>query len=245
MSQINLATLMLTMLRSGSGLPLPLTSLVSYWKLEEASGSRADSYGTNTLSPTNTPGNAAGISGNAAAFVGASSQQIVVADNASLRSGNIDHTISAWVYPGSVTGLQCIACKADSDTANFDGYEFMLYLNGTNVVFLVSKGTGGTGNNTDTISSDVTVSTNTWYYVEGYFNATGGILGVAVNTTVKTKTSATIPGTTTGSFRIGAIQSNYYLTGRVDEVSFWKRLLTTDERAYLYNSGAGRTLFLA
>ncbi len=219
-------------------------SLISYWKLEEASGTREDSVGSNDLSPTNAPTNAPGRLGNAAAFVGASSQQLSVASNATLQSGNIDHAVAAWVYPASLTGLQVVVAKANGDSANPpDGYEWSLYLNGDKCVFLISKVTGGSGNNTSSVTSDATLTANAWNYVEGYYDD-AGTLGVVVNGTVKTDASLTVPGTSTGSLRIGAIQATYYLTGRVDEVGFWKRLLTSAERSALYNSGNGFNSFL-
>ena len=40
------------------------TSLVSYWELEESSGTRTDSHGSNDLTAINTPGQGTGIQGN-------------------------------------------------------------------------------------------------------------------------------------------------------------------------------------
>lgn len=238
-----LAALMVTMLKGGGGYSMDTTSLISYWQLEEASGDRADAWGSNDLTPTNTPANAAGIVGNAVALVTASSQQLVVASNATLQSGNIDHTISAWIYPTANSSSSCIVCKTDIDAAaNAAGYEWMLYqVSNTKVRFLVGKGGNGTGTNSSNVTSDVDITLNAWNYVEGFYDAANVLVGVVVNGTVKTAASTTVPGTSTGSVRIGAIgPGSSYFGGRIDEVSFWKRLLTSDERAYLYNGGAGR-----
>jgi hypothetical protein len=43
----------------------------------------------------------------------------------------------------------------------------------------------------------------------------------------------------TAEFQI-SLQSNRW-NGMVDEVGFWKRVLTPAERAEIYNSGAGKT----
>lgn len=237
-------TILLTVLRGGGGggYSMDTTSLVSYWQLEEASGDRADAWGSNDLTPTNTPANAAGIVGNAAAFVSASSQQLVCASNATLQTGNIDHTVSAWIYPTASPGSACIICKTDADSgAAADGYEWMLYTVGTKVRFLVGKGPTGSGaGNSSNVTSDVDFNLNAWNYVEGFYD-NAGTLGVVVNGTLKTGASAVVPSVTTGSVRIGAIgPGSSYFGGRIDEASFWKRLYTTDERAYLYNGGAGR-----
>lgn len=228
----------------GGGYSMDTTSLVSYWRLEEASGTRVDAFGSNDLTPTNTPANAAGIVGNAVALVTASSQQLVAASNATLQSGNIDHTISAWIYPTANSSSSCIVCKTDVDMAsNAAGYEWMLYqVSNTKVRFLVGKGGNGTGTSSSNVTSDVDITLNAWNYVEGFYDAANALVGVVVNGTVKTAASTTVPGTSTGSVRIGAIgPGSSYFGGRIDEVSFWKRLLTTGERDYLYNGGAGRT----
>jgi len=214
-------------------------SLISYWKLEEASGTRDDTVGSNDLTPTNAPGNAAGKLGNAAAFVGSSSQRLTKTSNAGLQTGNIDFTVAAWVYPESVTGTQCIIAKTDEDTGNANGYEYMLYLNGNKISLLVANGAAGI----QVLTSDATVSVNTWYYVEGYHDD-AGTLGVAINTTVKTAARTTTPVANTTSLRFGGVPSKYYLTGRVDDAGFWKRLFTTNERTALYNSGNGFNSFL-
>lgn len=216
-------------------------SLVSYWQLEEVSDTRVDSFGDNDLTPTNSPVNATGIVGNAAALVRASSQQLSVANNATLQTGNIDHTIACWIYPTSTATPMGIVCKANVDAAaNADGYEWMLYVVDSNIRFLVARGGGGSGTSSATVTSDVSFTLNAWNYVEGYYDDAGTI-GVVVNGTVKTAASTTVPGTSTGAVRIGSIASGgSYFDGRVDEVAFWKRLLTTDERAAQYNGGAGR-----
>lgn len=223
--------------------------LVSYWQLEEASGTRVDAWGSNDLTPTNTPANATGIVGNAAAFVAASSQQLSVASNATLQSGNIDHTVAAWIYPTAAPGSAGILCKADVDSAaNAAGYEWMLYTVGSKVRFLVAKGGNGTGStNSYSVTSDVDFTLNAWNYVEGYYDAATGTVGVVVNGTVKTGTSTTTPGTSTGAVRFGTVAAgSSYFGGRIDEVGFWKRLKTTDERAADFNGGAGRApTFLA
>lgn len=218
-------------------------NLVSYWQLEEASGTRVDAWGSNDLTPTNTPANATGIVGNALALVSASAQQLSVTSNATLQSGNIDHTVHAWIYPTAAPGSAGIICKADVDSAaNAAGYEWMLYTVGSKVRFLVAKGGNGTGStNSFSVTSDVDFTLNAWNYVEGYYDAATGTVGVVVNGTVKTGTSTTTPGTSTGAVRIGTVAAgSSYFGGRVDEVSFWKRLLTSDERTAQYNGGSGR-----
>jgi hypothetical protein len=48
---------------------IDLTNLISWWSLDEASGSRADKHGANTLTDNNTVLSAAGKKSNAGNFV--------------------------------------------------------------------------------------------------------------------------------------------------------------------------------
>src|SRR5713101_462503 len=65
----------------------PTGSLMSYYKLEEASGNRADSVGTNTLTSHNNVANAKGKIGSSGLFTATSSTYLSHADNASLSAG--------------------------------------------------------------------------------------------------------------------------------------------------------------
>src|SRR5690348_11404000 len=74
--------------------PWALTdSLVGYWKLDEASGSRADSAGANTLTDNNTVAGLAGLISNAGDFERDNSESLSIADNAALSMGDIDFTL--------------------------------------------------------------------------------------------------------------------------------------------------------
>src|SRR6185295_10218115 len=78
-------------------------NLVAYWKLDETSGSRSDSFGSNTLTDNNTVGSTAGKVGNAAQFIQANTEYLSAADNAALSVADIDFTFAFWVYLDSKT----------------------------------------------------------------------------------------------------------------------------------------------
>src|SRR3990170_7582249 len=93
------------------------TSLISYWKLEEVSGTRVDTFGANDLDDINTVEQAVGIKGDAAQFVRANSEALRHIDNADLSVGDIDFSIAFWVYLDSKTGSQALFCKAGSTSS--------------------------------------------------------------------------------------------------------------------------------
>src|SRR3990167_8248201 len=80
------------------------TSLMAYFKLDEASGTRVDSKSTNDLTDNNTVTQAVGKVANAAQFTSANSEYLSIGDTLDLSTGDIDFTISGWMYPDSHPG---------------------------------------------------------------------------------------------------------------------------------------------
>jgi hypothetical protein len=82
----------------------------------------------------------------------------------------------------------------------------------------------------------------TWYYVVAWHDSTANTINIQINNGTPTSLSHTLGvyASGTGLFSIGSTGGTAaYMNGRIDEVSFWKRILTADERMTLYNSGNG------
>jgi uncharacterized repeat protein (TIGR02059 family) len=221
-----------------------LTDLVSYWELDEASGSRADSHGTNTLTDNNTVTSAAGVISNAANFNEANSEYLSVADNASIDVGDEDFTIGFWVYLDNKTSAHEIFSK----TAITTSYEYRSFfgLGIDRLAFAVSDdGTSGglTVVEADTLGSP---STGTWYFVVCYHDSVNNEIGISVNDgAYDTAAHSTGVFTGTGNLNIGASLGteggiNNPLDGRVDLAFLTKKKITDAEKTWLYNSGNGR-----
>jgi hypothetical protein len=73
--------------------PVPLrggtTNLIAWWSMDETSGTRFDSHGTNALSDNGNVGTTTGVVGNAASFDGLD-DYLSIADNLALSTGDID-----------------------------------------------------------------------------------------------------------------------------------------------------------
>lgn len=207
-------------------------SLISYWRLEEASGTRADSGGGgNTLTDVNTVTQAAGKAGNAALFTAANSEQLTHADSAALSTGNIDYTLSAQVYFNSQTSERAIVSKFDAAGQR----EYTLRLNsisGKMQFIISSNGTTLTTLNADTFGA---LSNSIWYAVVAWHDSVNDVLGISVNDVSNTVSysSGSIDGTSL--FRLGDNNFGDFMDGRIDEVGFWKRVLTAAERTALYS----------
>jgi hypothetical protein len=212
------------------------TSLVAYWKLDEASGNRADSAGANTLTDTNTVLAATGKVGNGADFELDTSEALTITDNAALSTGDIAFAVALWMKAETLSGSMNLLAKyagagqAEYALQTFDGSLFWsVSIDGTNFV---------------TVSSSVTLSTGVWYYVVGWHDPTANTINVQVNNgAVDSVAHATGIRDGTGTFalgRLGSAASGYY-DGMLDEVGVWKKLLSAAERTALYNNGLGLT----
>jgi hypothetical protein len=215
------------------------TSLISYWELEEASGTRNDSHSTNHLTDNNTVLSAAGKVGNAADFERDNGEFLDRADNAALSTGNIDFTVCAWIKLESLSGglKQTIVAKGDGSNAEYvlrtttdDKGEFFVY------------GSAAFGNSgVITASTFGTLSTGTWYFFVAWHDSVADTLNIQINNGTPESTSHTLGVfDSTAHFQIGSYSDfNEAFDGLIDQVGFWKRVLTAPERTSLYNSGNG------
>jgi hypothetical protein len=206
-------------------------NLISYWKLDESSGSRADSHGFNTLTDSGSVGSATGKLRNAADFDG-TNKALSHADNADLSMGDIDMSLALWLYPKSVTTVYDILGKWGATE------EYILIMLSSGALrWYVDQGAG----TNPSVTTSATLSVNTWYHIVCYHDAAANQLGIVVNAGTPDTLSwsqGIYDGTT--DFIIGKRSGgSAYCNARVDSVGLWKRVLTSQERTDLYNGGAG------
>lgn len=220
-----------------------LTGLISYWKLNEASGTRADSAGDNDLTDNNTVTRVLGKQSGAAQFVSANSESLSISSNPSLQVGDIDFTLACWVYLTTKTLSQSFPTKVDSGS-NSREYWVEYDSASDRIRFRVSSD-GTSGNTTTVVANNLGApSTGTWYFVVAWHDASSDTINIQVNNgTTDSTAHSTGVYAGTADFRIGAFGNtpSQFLNGYADEVGFWKRLLTTEEKTRLYNSGNGIT----
>src|SRR5690606_38146388 len=91
--------------------------LISYWKLDEASGNAVDAHGSNTLTETSgTIDAATGKINGGRDFEAIDTEYFTCADNAGLSAGDVDFTIAGWVNLES-SAFGAIASKHNGTTA--------------------------------------------------------------------------------------------------------------------------------
>ena len=210
-------------------------NLISYWKLDESSGNRADSHGSNTLTNNNSTPSATGKINSGADFTPASSHYLSVADNASLSPTS---EMSVWVKLDALQDYAAFVSKWNEDAS---ARTFGIALETSKFRFWISDD----GGNFDAISNTTSVSTGTWYHiVTTYKNETNGIKIYVNGTAAQTSPSnSTSVFDSSAEFRVARAQKFAGLTnivdGVIDEVGYWSRALTSQEVSDLYNSGSG------
>jgi hypothetical protein len=207
--------------------------LFGYWKLDEESGTRFDSASSNDLTDNNAVGSAAGILNGAAQFTAANNEYLSIADNPTLSTGDIDFTFTGWFNADSLQDATAILGKYGTIQEYIVRNETLAGNN--NLRFRVLDDTGTQSVN---VISNVNLSPNQWYFFAAWHDAVGDTANIQVNNgAIDTLpySFGVIDGPT--DFDLGRDASNaVYWNGRIDEVGFWKRLLTPKERRTLYKN---------
>jgi hypothetical protein len=203
-----------------------LTGLVSYWKLDEASGTRFDTVSSNNLSDNGGVGSAIGKIGNAAEF----DTTNYLSTNTVLSSGPF--TVSCWIYADTVTQPAGGIVNRYSNSVPADR-TWTTYVANDDIVFGVLP--------TSLTVSNV-VSAATWHLFIFWYDDVAQEIGIQFDTTIQTTPQTTGYPVTNVDFTVGARSGgNTEFDGRIDEVGIWSRVLTAAERTQLYNGGSGIT----
>lgn len=209
------------------------TSLVSYWKLDETSGNRADSHGSNTLSDNNTVLYGTGKINNAGDFERATTEYLSKTSAIGVPTTTGSRSISAWINLESDT-------PADAYNAILDyGAE------GVNQEYglILTQISGVKGIGMDKYGALLTVnwtpSLSTWYHVISTYDGTnikiyinGVYLGSVAGGTINT--------TNTNPLLIGARSTTpptQHFDGLIDETALYSKALTVAEVRALYGYG--------
>ena len=205
------------------------TGLVSWWDLDETSGTRVDSVGSNDLTDQNTVGFISGKIGNAADFVAANNEVLHV--SADFFTG--DYTISLWTDM-SLAGTKYVLAGYDP-VANLNGPK-LYWTNATNRYSFLHDGAVGAIVDVATTSQwrhlVLWAEDDTLYFTSSTSNTPGEIGSVT-----RGHTGISGPFVLGGTVNGGTFTGS--LTDAIDLCGVWSRVLTADERTELYNLGAG------
>ena len=218
-------------------------ALVSYWTLDETSGTRADSHGSNDLTDNNTVLSGTGILSNGADFEASNSEYLSIADGSQTGldiTGDI--AISAWVkLESDVPNSSSYQIVSKYNTSSQRAYEFNINdpsVGNDTIRFLVSNN----GTTDDIMSVEYTFTSGIWYHVAASWDASAStatfyVNGLSIGTDTGTATSIY---NSTSDLIVGArpaASPTNFFDGIIDEVGIWSRVLTAGEISNLYNEG--------
>ena len=203
--------------------------LVSWWKLEEASGERSDELGAHPLTAsTNDPANATGVRGNGCDFNKAATNSLTRANaSAGLLKGDVGSwTFAAWIkvetHANNNLLLSCWGSGGDRAwrivTKATDGTAAQLRFQAT------QDGSSGTITTAGATEEQIMLTAGTWYFYQAQHRD-------GVNVRMRIDAGDWIATAMTGGLEPSP--SDWILgatfDGIVDEAAFWSRALSSAE----------------
>lgn len=222
-----------------------LTSLAAYYTLNEASGNRLDSLGVATLTPINTPTQAAGKVG-AAVQLASTTKQRLDAASASVLSLSGSFAIDFWFWLDALPTAGIYRGVVGKWNAN--QFSYVVYADGdlNRLVFEVSG--NGTSSTVVVANNFGALSANTWYYGTVWHDSVAQTINISINNgTANSAAHTSGVFASTALFDIGRPDASFgtssagHWNGRIDELGVWSRVLTAAERTARYAGGAGTT----
>jgi len=220
------------------------SGLVSYWNLQDPSGPRLDLTGNaNTLTNVNVVPAVDGLLGRASGFTAASLQHLTMVSNATIQGGPKNYTFACWAQiaskPANVMAfvLKTSAVAGQSEYVlqwlnTTDRFRMIVYRATDSAQIAVANSLGAP-------------ALDTWYFIVGWNDHTNLTVNIEVNAgaTDSTSLAGATQAASAAALDIGAnsVAGTSYLNGKMAEVAKWDRLLTRQERVWLYNNGRGRT----
>lgn len=234
-------------------------SLVAYWPLEEdaSSGdvSAVDWTGRgNDLTSNNTVPSLTGKVGSARSFTAANSERLSAAtDRNDLRfMDGRDWTFCCWLYMPSTWPAQGAICSRDGVSAGqretlcdarvAGGARRIVWETGPGISPSVDVSVG------DNAVAGDRLAVNAWHFYAATYTNSTRVLACRINAGTQSSESntGTLPAGTpvvgTRPFNLGARPAgtpDLFLTGYLDEVAKWDRVLSAAELNALYNGGSG------
>jgi hypothetical protein len=215
--------------------------LIANWHLDETGGFKVNDYDNwdsyvLDMWDGGSPG-VAGKVGNAASSNGATGYAYVPANAQDLHISTPPLEMTFWLnvqnYPAA-NSYGALAGKGDLSCPQYMAFLFTGSGGGNWVKFMVSD-----SNCAWYVAAAAGPTAGTWAFIDVYWDSSNSV-GICVDNSCSTYAGGP-SHVTAGQFRIFADSSNANAADAyLDELMLWTRNLTSAERSYLYNSGAGR-----
>ncbi len=203
--------------------------VISYYKLDEASGAVIDVKGISNMTNTGATPNVAGIIKTAYDFESGDAGDKLVVDEP-ITFGDEEFSMSLWINPeswdgGGVNRIWTGGTGPSDNTLNQVTGAFAFQLTTSGGVEIASwADTPEIGN---------------WTHVVMTFNQTTQLLYVNATVVASVVNVGTISNSSIKDFGLRASGNDFLYDGRLDEIGFWNRSLSSDEVTDLYNNNLG------
>lgn len=210
------------------------TSLSSWWQLNETSGTRSDSKGTNVLAVTGYVTNIAGVVGNAAGYDKTKTTSALDTTGGPTELNlTADWTLTCWFNVTNAAGSPCLYAHDGTGGNQMDVWIDNAANYYVKVAYWASTLTIWAASNT--------VSTNAWHFLCIWQDSSKYIQCSLDDGTIRSNNAVNYLQTSTATTRLGNRKDGSQpFAGHIDEFAIFKRALTAAERTYLYNAGSGR-----
>ncbi len=222
-----LAKIMMLMGRGGDSASPLLTDLLSYWKMDETTGNRVDSHGSNDLSVVGTVGYAVGKLGNAVTCTGSENY---LTKAAGINISPTGFTVWGWIRLAVDTRTFLIAGQNGSNIRWYLGYY------GSNAWRFYVYDSSLAADSIGIVTQAPTL--NAWYFLCGRYNPTTKKAELRLNASAWALGAALGTGPTTDSNNL-KIAGNSSSNCNIDSVGIANRYYSDAEVDELYNSGNG------
>ena len=213
-------------------------SLVAYWAMEEVSNATRNNLVADTIHAYDYSGDVAlstvaNVGFGSVVFDGTVDSYLKL-DAPAIADNGIDLTFATWLYFDALTVNDDIVLGGTGELflrarvrASGDQY-FQFY---------ATESTGGAWKATG--AHDSSSATGRWFFYVGWFDGSNIYLQINNGSVV----SAAFAGIddVIPDFVFGWEDAGDRIIGKMDDTMLWYRVLTVEERTWLYNSGNGRT----
>jgi len=221
----------------GNGL---LNNLVAFWPLNEDSGDALEIGGGQTLTADNAPGADTGkVYATARTLAKVSNQGFHCHTYAKLRGG-ADFTYMCWFWLTSHPGNSPNYYMLQDSIYGNTGWALGLVDNGLDQLFVQAAHAGGYYT-AHSVSVDLPLET--WHLAVCWYDHANMTIWVQLNAADPVSHEGAAQMAAQSAYEeahyFGTEGSGLFMDGRLGPVGLWDRILSVDERAALWNGGAG------
>ena len=226
------------------------TNLKAHWKMDEASGTRADSTGAYPLAVNNTIAAVPGVLGNAIQ-PGAGLSYLSNASFAAALANAADATVSFWIKMVSpITDCNILGVWGNSNITDTQFEAYSTAAGGLGFLFQTPTSDQSQGMYFPTFGAQgrelSLAADGVWHHVVVIFKDGGASVQAVVDGAAYAParfSPTTISPATGVPFQIGRTSQTWYagnnnFKGVIDLVSIWRRALSLEDAAALFNFGA-------